>query len=678
MKLLRQLLVLIPLLLVAPALFAQALDSSGNGTLKGAYVFRQVEISQVDSNGDVSETTAVNGTITFDGAGNYTLTGTSVDNTVSAGAPQTLKATGTYVIGAGGFGYISDPLEPTDSTNVILGAVAQGIFAGSSTEGTVNNVFIAIPAAAAPANATFKGPYWAGVLDFSGASPSGLKNGLFELTPNGQGAFSNFTVNGQGANLGTSSASQTVSGATYTFPGDGSISLNIPAAAGTRATTAIFSGTKTMYQSADGNFVLAWTPSGYDIVFGVLALSSTFTNSAYQGSYYIAGLEDSPQSGFSCGDLDSFYGSLNADGAANQIVHERFASPFCAAFDLETDDQTQIGANGTGTDFNGYQYAFGDAGKAFVAIGTGGFYSLLVGVHGNTYTGSGVFLNPLGVSNAASLAPITMSVAPGELVVLYGSGLSPVSMGVQGGQVFPPTLGGVQVLVNGTPAPIYFVTSTLISAIMPYNLSSSTSSIATIQVNNNGKMSQPLTLFISDTAPGIFSQTQNGLGYAAAVHASTGQIVTKANPAKVGETLALFMTGLGTVTPGVSDGALGPSGTLSNADVNTNGNLAVYFDDYTNQVFPQAKIAFAGLAPGLAGLYQLNVQVPSNVGPGDVYIEISTDSSDVNQISVPVGSSSTAAAEARHAGPGMRRLRANHGNASHAKKLGRVVQPPER
>src|SRR5580704_10428572 len=105
MKLLHRLALPIPFLL-ASALFAQTLDSSGNSTLKGAYTFRQVEISQVDSNGDVSEATAVYGAITFDGAGNYTLTGTSVDNTISSGAPQPLNVTATYAIGANGLGYL--------------------------------------------------------------------------------------------------------------------------------------------------------------------------------------------------------------------------------------------------------------------------------------------------------------------------------------------------------------------------------------------------------------------------------------------------------------------------------------------------------------------------------------------------------------------------------------------
>jgi uncharacterized protein (TIGR03437 family) len=199
-------------------------------------------------------------------------------------------------------------------------------------------------------------------------------------------------------------------------------------------------------------------------------------------------------------------------------------------------------------------------------------------------------------------------------------------------------LGGVQVLVNGTPAPIYYVSQAQISAILPDSISSS--GVASIQVNNNGTKSNPVTLFVSDSIPGVFSQTVNGIGLASALHAATGQLVTPGNPAVTGEYIEVFLTGLGAVTPSVKDGALGPSNPLSYADVYKSGVLAVYFNDYDKQVFPQGKVTFAGLAPGLAGLYQLNVQVPAGVGPGNVYLEIVTDAADVNQIQVPVGTSS--------------------------------------
>ena len=104
-------------------------------------------------------TPASSGTITFDGAGNYTVSGTSVDNTVSSGAAQPLNVSGTYAIGSNGAGFIANPLYPTEVNDYVYGAVSQGVFAGSSTESEedgniLNDIFIAIPVGAAPTNAS--------------------------------------------------------------------------------------------------------------------------------------------------------------------------------------------------------------------------------------------------------------------------------------------------------------------------------------------------------------------------------------------------------------------------------------------------------------------------------------------------------------------------------------------
>ena len=105
-----------------------------------------------------------------------------------------------------------------------------------------------------------------------------------------------------------------------------------------------------------------------------------------------------------------------------------------------------------------------------------------------------------------------------------------------------------------------------------------------------------------------------------------------------GEYISLYLTGLGVVNPPVADGALGPASPLSQATAFVNKSLVVYFNDYTSKVYySKGTVSFAGLAPGLAGLYQLNVQIPANVGPGNVYIELTTDNADVNQVFVPVG-----------------------------------------
>lgn len=194
--------------------------------------------------------------------------------------------------------------------------------------------------------------------------------------------------------------------------------------------------------------------------------------------------------------------------------------------------------------------------------------------------------------------------------------------------------------------PVYYISATQISVIVPYEVASNRTGLANIQVNSGAVSSNVVQMYLTDASPGSFSQNQNGLGYAAALHAATGQEITTSNPASPGEYISLFLTGLGTVAPPVSDGALGPSDPLSWSDVYNagygTGVFAVYFNDYTTGSLKNpGKIQFAGLAPGLAGLYQINVQLPaSGLGSGDnVYIEFVTDAADVRQIQIPVGSS---------------------------------------
>ena len=109
-----------------------------------------------------------------------------------------------------------------------------------------------------------------------------------------------------------------------------------------------------------------------------------------------------------------------------------------------------------------------------------------------------------------------------------------------------------------------------------------------------------------------------GIGPAAVLHADYS-LVTAENPARAGETLQLYVTGLGTVTPPVADGAAAPSNPLSMVD-----DLVVVdlFDQ--NSVDSSADVTFAGLAPGFAGLYQINFVVPSGVASGLAYLSVAT------------------------------------------------------
>jgi uncharacterized protein (TIGR03437 family) len=682
----------------------QTQDTSGNGFLNGTFQFRHVAILNVDGNNDPTEIAATYGTIKFNGGGTYTITGTTVDNTVSNGVPQPLNVSGTYAIGANGAGYVANPLYPTDFNTYIYGAEAQGIFTGSSTESEqegaiVNDIFIAIPVASTPpTNATFTTAYQTGLLDFTGAGPTAIKNALFELTPNGQGKFGVITLNGQAANQSASSLTQSITGATYNFNGDGSATLTIPLPSQISATNALFTGSKTTFESQDGNFILGWTAAGYDIFFGVKALTIPGTNSVSGGLYFTGGLQDLPGGN---GGTFSYYGGTSNFGDSNGdgIIHQRLNSPAGLSEDYGTDDQIVLNADGTtGPDSAfGYEYIFGDAGNcqngtatfpcaaAFVAIGTNGNFSLLVGLHVPVFTASGVYIYPTGVVNAASYQPITASLAPGELITLFGSGLSSATIVTQGGQPFPTTLGGVTVSIDSIPCPIYYVSPTQLSVIVPYAVASNQTGLANIQVTN-GAQSNVVQMYLTDASPGSFSlettpalvtqsgePSLDGIGYSATLHAATGQLVTPTNPAQPGEYISVFLTGLGTVTPTITDGALGPSSTLSWSDVYNAGSLGVFFDDYYNgSIANQGVIEFAGLAPGLAGLYQINVQVPtSGLGSGDdVYIEFATDAADVDQIQIAYGSP-PAAILTKNALPAFRaaRIKAVLAHAAHVRAM---------
>jgi uncharacterized protein (TIGR03437 family) len=175
-------------------------------------------------------------------------------------------------------------------------------------------------------------------------------------------------------------------------------------------------------------------------------------------------------------------------------------------------------------------------------------------------------------------------------------------------------------MVNGRPAPLTFVSANQINLIVPYATGSNSESYVYFQVINNGAASNTVMVYSNNTAPGVFALTQNGgsfppgIGPAAVTHADNS-LVTSSNPAKVGETLVLYVTGLGSVTPAVADGAPAGSSPLSTVDA----AVSVFMDGL------QANVSFKGLAPGFAGLYQINFVVPSGITPGSlVYIDVST------------------------------------------------------
>ena len=192
--------------------------------------------------------------------------------------------------------------------------------------------------------------------------------------------------------------------------------------------------------------------------------------------------------------------------------------------------------------------------------------------------------------------------------------------------------------MNNRPAALYFVSPGQIAAIVPYGI---TESVIQVQVVRNGVSSNAVTLFRYVTSPGIFSQAQSGEGLGAVLRANYS-LATEANPAKVGETVQIFLTGLGSVFPSIADGGLGSTNAAS-LNQTTPGSVKVYIGNVL------ADVPYAGLAPGLAGLYQVNATVPAGAGSGNVFLDISTPDSYTTQVALPVAASASDAVDGQKA-----------------------------
>jgi uncharacterized protein (TIGR03437 family) len=613
-------------------------DSTGDKLLNGTYYFRQVIWSV--AGGDEY---ALYGTVTFSGSGTYTMSATELD--AGAGSAGSGTVSGTYAIGAGGFGYLSSPL----STGVqVRGMVSNGVFIGSSTESGYNDLFIAalIPTAT-PTLSSFNGSYAMSYINFPSPVNGDLYDASFTLTPNGAGTIG--TVNATGYYLGqgaavTSATTQSASGVKYTAS-NGAVVITFPTF-NTKSpqNTALLSGQEYLYFSPDGNFVFGGSPGQADMFVGVKTGSSPTLGASL---YYDAGVFGEA----TAGDLDSYYGSLTVNGGG-VVEHSRIYSyGYGNSFDSVTTGTAPTTPGATYSD-PFYNYTIGSGGLYRIGFGLAETPGIDVALAAPTFTGTGVYLNPTGVVNAASYAPFTAGLSPGELLVLTGTGLaSNASIGaadIATTSQFPVTLNGVQVYIDGIAAPLYYVSSTQIAAIVPF--AASQYSFATIQVKNNGVNSNIITEFMNPAEPGVFTNPADGVGIAAAdrydANGNFKGIVSEKNPAEPGDTIALFVTGLGQVFPPSTDGAPGSSSSL-NYLINYPNSLTVEINDSAGNS-TSAAVNYAGLAPGLTGLYQINFTVPSGVASGDTYLEVDflntagSPTAVSEEAILPVGSGATA------------------------------------
>ena len=203
--------------------------------------------------------------------------------------------------------------------------------------------------------------------------------------------------------------------------------------------------------------------------------------------------------------------------------------------------------------------------------------------------------------------------APGSYIEIYGTGLAGPSRGWLTGDfsgiAAPTSLDGVTVAVNGAPAYVNYVSPGQVNAQVPDGIAAGSASVI---VSYQGASNPAATLAISSQLPGFLAPASLKTGstqYILALHGNSGVAVGSVSPALPGETLVLYGTGFGAVT------GTRVAGQTASGQTSISSSFAMSIGGAT------ASVAYAGLAPGLVGVYQFNVVVPSTLAAGDQAIQ---------------------------------------------------------
>jgi uncharacterized protein (TIGR03437 family) len=217
-------------------------------------------------------------------------------------------------------------------------------------------------------------------------------------------------------------------------------------------------------------------------------------------------------------------------------------------------------------------------------------------------------------------------VAPGGLVTIYGADLARETQAASSTPL-PLTLAGASVTFNGQPAALLFVSPGQINAQLPFGLASQigtyppTASVLMEVHRADGSVDRQ-TVSVSPQAVVILRENLTRQSAPRLLHASDLRPVTADDPARRGETIILYALGMGELQPSMTAGAPAatPAPQLPNSP-------CVVFSERPNMAPLSSKVALeAGAAPGLIGVYQVNLEVPASLNPGSYTLSLNSHS----------------------------------------------------
>ena len=261
--------------------------------------------------------------------------------------------------------------------------------------------------------------------------------------------------------------------------------------------------------------------------------------------------------------------------------------PRVTALEIGVNNQTQILPHGVIFDGNNNVYLLSWSGLTVVSLAqTGG--------RAPSFQASGV----------VNTSTHSRQISPGSLISILGSNLADAASAP--GIPLPRLLGGVCVTANEMAIPLINTSPTQIDAQLPPELATTRVTL-TVRSQRLGLVSPGVSIPVSLSSPGAFSLDVNGVKTAAIIHGADFALVTPDYPAERDETLILYAAGLGPVDPGVAAGEAASADPFSV----TRESIQVTIGGHPYPVL------WSGLAPGMVGIYQINLYVPGDRTEGD-------------------------------------------------------------
>ena len=219
--------------------------------------------------------------------------------------------------------------------------------------------------------------------------------------------------------------------------------------------------------------------------------------------------------------------------------------------------------------------------------------------------------------------------APGSYITIQGTNLADATQVFSTGYL-PVSLSAVSVSFDGgglsLPGHLYFVSPGQINVQVPWEFQGQTSVSMKVSVTGNESYLQSslYTVPLAAYCPNFFERS----GIVAAIDYNTGTVVGASDPVKRGDLVELYVNGLGPVTnqSSVISGQPSPVSPLAQSPTLPTVTIGGV----------NATVGFSGLAPGIVGLYQVNVTVPAGVPSGTQPVVLSIGGVSTQTSQLPV------------------------------------------